>query len=63
MTIHDKRLCQNVYSVFLNIVSRGEPGASGTVFRSHLKNGKVMKTLHVHNDYNILRVSFDCTTH
>jgi hypothetical protein len=41
--------------VFL-LVSRAESGGSGTVFRSHLKNGKVVNTLHVHNDYNNLRV-------
>jgi hypothetical protein len=56
-TMHDKRLKLNLYPAFL-LVSRAEPGASGTVFRSHFKNGENVKTLHVHNDYNTLRVSF-----
>jgi hypothetical protein len=55
--MHDKRLKLNLYPAFL-LVNRAEPGASGTVFRSHFKNGENVKTLHVHNDYNTLRVSF-----
>ena len=34
----------------------GEPGAAGTVYRSHQNDGKTTSTLQINNDFNKIRV-------